>query len=65
MRATSKQAKQFDTDAFHDASLKQQLNYVTFEGMNALTEEDATAYSKVNMEVRKLYTSYHGRERVK
>ncbi|EYC18177.1 hypothetical protein Y032_0028g1716 [Ancylostoma ceylanicum] len=46
VRSTSMQAKQFDMESIKDAALKQQLAYVSFEGMSALTPADYAAFNQ-------------------
>ncbi|GMT35063.1 hypothetical protein PFISCL1PPCAC_26360 [Pristionchus fissidentatus] len=53
VRATSQQAKQFDTVAFTDEALKKQFGYVTFEGMSTLNEADSEAFSSANSNMNK------------
>ncbi|CAD6187555.1 unnamed protein product [Caenorhabditis auriculariae] len=46
VRATSKQAKQFDTQGTDDVALKRQLAYVSFEGMSALSSSRFAEYAQ-------------------
>ncbi|KAK6034669.1 hypothetical protein COOONC_27823 [Cooperia oncophora] len=46
VRATSMQAKQFDVESVTDPDLKRQLNYVSFEGMSALSPADYAAFNQ-------------------
>ena len=45
MRATSRQAKQFDMSSVTDPAIKKQLQFVSFEGMAALAPKK---YNKFN-----------------
>ncbi|CAJ0563408.1 unnamed protein product, partial [Mesorhabditis spiculigera] len=59
VRSTSMQAKQFDSSVMPE-EMQRQLNYVSFEGMSALSEKDHQAYTSaqdhVNQQVSETVT---------
>jgi hypothetical protein len=57
LKASAKQAAQFDPNALENPIDKKQLAVISKEGMNALDAESFTEYNKILGSINKIYTS--------
>uniref|UniRef100_A0A915PKN4 Angiotensin-converting enzyme n=1 Tax=Setaria digitata TaxID=48799 RepID=A0A915PKN4_9BILA len=55
VKASSRQAKQFDVASVKDASLKRQFQLLLVEGISALDEKDFNEYNEVQKQIAKAY----------
>ena len=57
VRATSRQAKQFDMSSVTDLAIKKQLQFVSFEGMAALAPKKYNKFNEAQAKVSQISKS--------
>uniref|UniRef100_A0A914CQT7 Adenylosuccinate synthetase n=1 Tax=Acrobeloides nanus TaxID=290746 RepID=A0A914CQT7_9BILA len=57
LKATSRQAKQFDIKSLNNAIVGRQLELIMVEGMNSLDDQEFAAYGKIQENINKIFTA--------
>jgi hypothetical protein len=57
LKATSRQAKQFDIKSLNNAIVGRQLELIIVEGMNSLDDQEFAAYGKIQENINKIFTA--------